>query len=286
MKDPDLVSVGMPVRNGGKYLELALDSILAQDYKNLEIIISDNESNDKTADIVKKYQRLDSRIIYHRQNKMVPAFENFMSVLDSARGQYFMWAAHDDIRSTNYISKLMVALEKDEDLILSFGDLYVSDKVGEKGNSQEYTFDNSHSRQIIRMWKTANMQCFHIYGLWRTSLLKRIKIHHCTWLPDMPVMVAAASIGGFKYIPGPWFSYFEVQKNHQERAEYQDSRANFNRASGVMELIASSFFTTSSATNYFSGLLASCFVALKQMRMTFGYLTRRINSYMRISGSN
>ncbi len=51
------VSIGLPVYNGEKYLEEALDSILAQTYKDFEIIISDNASNDKTQDICLKYAR-------------------------------------------------------------------------------------------------------------------------------------------------------------------------------------------------------------------------------------
>lgn len=276
MTESALVSVGMPIRNGGKHLELALKSILEQDYENLEIIVSDNDSNDDTADIVKNYAQQDPRITYYKHEHMVPAFDNFMSVRSHAQGQYFMWAAHDDIRSPDYISKLMATLESDGDLILAFGDLYVSDTPGEKGNIKNYTFDNSRHGQLARMWKTANMQCFHIYGLWRTSLLEKIKIHHCTWWPDMPVMVAAASIGGFKYVPGPWFSYYEVQKDHRERAQYQDARSNFNRATGIMELIRSAFLTVASVSGLVTGLMGAAFVASKQMQMTLEFISRRI----------
>ena len=286
MAEPALVSIGMPIRNGGKYLELALKSILAQDYSNLEIIVSDNDSSDDTADIVKNYARQDSRITYYKHQNMVPAFDNFTSVLGRAQGQYFMWAAHDDIRSPDYISSLMTAHEKDSGLALAFGDLYVSGTPGDKGQVNKYIFDNNNHKPLTRMWKTANMQCFHIYGLWRTSLLEKIKIHHCTWWPDMPILLAAASVGGFKYVPGPWFSYYEVQKDHQERAEYQDARKNFNRVSGVLELIASSFLTVSSVSGILMGVIGAAFVASKQIQMTIGYIVRRITRNARASRSN
>ena len=61
-----LVSIGVPVYNGEKGLALALDSLLCQNYKNLEIIISDNCSTDNTSDICKQYASKDSRITYYR----------------------------------------------------------------------------------------------------------------------------------------------------------------------------------------------------------------------------
>ena len=71
-----LVSIGMPVFNGMSgslknkiNLHRSLQSILQQSYKNLEIIISDNCSNDETANIIKKYLKKDKRIIFYKQKK-------------------------------------------------------------------------------------------------------------------------------------------------------------------------------------------------------------------------
>ena len=71
-----LVSIGMPIFNGMRSnlkkninLEKSLQSILKQSYKNLEIIISDNCSNDETINIIKKYLKKDKRIIFFKQKK-------------------------------------------------------------------------------------------------------------------------------------------------------------------------------------------------------------------------
>ena len=56
------VSIGVPVYNGEKYLAQALDSLLAQSFKDFEIVISDNASNDRTAEICQAYQNKDGRI--------------------------------------------------------------------------------------------------------------------------------------------------------------------------------------------------------------------------------
>lgn len=97
------VSIGMPVYNGANYIREALDSLLAQTFADFELIISDNASTDKTAQICKEYADRDNRIIYFTQYHNIGAVANFQFVLNSARSALFMWAAHDDKWSKNYL---------------------------------------------------------------------------------------------------------------------------------------------------------------------------------------
>jgi cellulose synthase/poly-beta-1,6-N-acetylglucosamine synthase-like glycosyltransferase len=64
---PPLVSIGLPVYNGERFLAQALDSLLGQTLGDLEIIVSDNASTDRTAEICKDYAARDARIRYIRQ---------------------------------------------------------------------------------------------------------------------------------------------------------------------------------------------------------------------------
>lgn len=112
MQEPRMVSVGMPVHNGGEFIEAALSSLLAQDYPNLEIIISDNASTDSTLSVCAMLAGSDQRVrILSNSHNMGPS-HNFRRVLELARGDYFMWAAHDDTWSDNYVSSLVDTLEK------------------------------------------------------------------------------------------------------------------------------------------------------------------------------
>ena len=91
-----LVTIGMPIRNGDPYFELALESVLAQDYPNLEIVVSDNGSTDGTSGILARVAALDPRIrLPSVQDSQ--RFKNFEWVLRQARGRYFMWVADDDL---------------------------------------------------------------------------------------------------------------------------------------------------------------------------------------------
>jgi len=92
-----LVSVGIPTYNRPDGLERTLQQISIQTYKNLEIIISDNCSeNPDVKKIALKFCSNDSRVQYFRQETNIGAGNNFKVVLEKAKGEYFMWAADDD----------------------------------------------------------------------------------------------------------------------------------------------------------------------------------------------
>jgi len=110
-----VVSIGLPVCNGEVTLEAAIKSLLQQSFSNFELIISDNASTDETMSICKKYAEADSRIRYVRQSENFGPVRNFQFVLDSAAGEYFMWAAADDIRSVGYIKKCLTVLKENRD---------------------------------------------------------------------------------------------------------------------------------------------------------------------------
>lgn len=105
-----LVSIGLPVYNGARYLRSALDSLVAQDYADFEIIISDNASEDETEAICRDYAARDARIRYHRAEQNMGPVWNAVRVYELARGEYFMMAAHDDLRHPQYLSRCVAEL--------------------------------------------------------------------------------------------------------------------------------------------------------------------------------
>jgi glycosyltransferase involved in cell wall biosynthesis len=76
---------------------------LNQSFKDFEIIISDNCSSDETEDICHSYLKLDSRIRYIRQKENYGVSHNFNYVLQESVGEFFMWAAHDDLWDRKYL---------------------------------------------------------------------------------------------------------------------------------------------------------------------------------------
>src|SRR4030095_3279504 len=96
MRDPRL-SVGLPVHNGERFIREALDSLLDQDYRDFELIISDNASTDETGRICAEYAIRDSRIRYFRNSQNIGAARNYSRVFELSHGELFKWAAHDDV---------------------------------------------------------------------------------------------------------------------------------------------------------------------------------------------
>jgi glycosyltransferase involved in cell wall biosynthesis len=271
----DLVTIGVPVRDGAESLQLAIDSILAQDYQNIELIISDNCSTDNTPVICQRYADLDDRVIYHRQEIPLSAFDNFNYVLGLARGKYFSWAAHDDWRSPNFISLLAKAFEQNREAVLSFGDLYITDDLAKEGEMQRYLFGNDHLSILGRMYQTAHMQCYHIYGLWRTDDLRRIPFYETTWWPDMPIMMAASYLGKFVYVDGVQFRYKEVEKSNLDRANYQNYRSDVDQWR-VFRLIWTTYKTCLGVSGIRWSLLGAFFVAIKQIKVAAFVIKREV----------
>ena len=108
MEKASILSIGVPVFNGEPYLAQSLETILRQTFTNLEVIVSDNASTDRTGEICRSYAARDKRIRYSRNLTNIGPLPNFRRVLELATGEYFMWAACDDYWSPNYVETLVL----------------------------------------------------------------------------------------------------------------------------------------------------------------------------------
>jgi glycosyltransferase involved in cell wall biosynthesis len=114
-----LVSIGLPVYNGATKVSAAIEGLLAQTYRNIELIISDNCSTDETQKICGEFAVRDKRIKYFRQAENIGAGRNFRFVLEQAQGKYFLWNAGDDTRSPDYVAVNVAFLEAHPDYCAS-----------------------------------------------------------------------------------------------------------------------------------------------------------------------
>ena len=94
-KNP-LVSVIMNCYNGEKYLQRAIDSIIVQTYKNLEIIFWDNASTDSSADIYRNTAEKDARFKYFKSEKNVNLGEARALAVNECTGDYITFLDTDD----------------------------------------------------------------------------------------------------------------------------------------------------------------------------------------------
>ncbi|OGF52103.1 hypothetical protein A3I27_02610 [Candidatus Giovannonibacteria bacterium RIFCSPLOWO2_02_FULL_43_11b] len=179
MENEKLISVGMPVynslRNDESFLRRSLESILTQTYKNLEVIISDNASQDKTGDILKKYALIDSRIKYFRQENNVGAVKNFSFVINEAKGEYFMLASDDDFWERDFIKKLSEVLDANSSYSVAMSHYYSFSKT-DLNDKELRTHDYTHMSYIENYRKTilGKTNPIFMYGLYRTLYFKKL----------------------------------------------------------------------------------------------------------------
>ncbi len=107
-----LVTIGLPVYNGASTVERAIDSLLAQDFKDFELVISDDCSSDQTPELCERYAARDSRIHFSRNARNLGAHANLHRVVDLARGKYFLYASQDDIWVDRFLSCMVDALRR------------------------------------------------------------------------------------------------------------------------------------------------------------------------------
>lgn len=204
MTEP-LVSIALPVRNGAAGLEDALASLAGQSFRDLEIIVSDNASTDDTAAILARWQAQEPRLRVIRQPQVIPMMANFAAVLAATRGRYVAFAAHDDTRAPDFIAGLLPALQEDDRIVLSFGDVLEITETGQHRPVQNFESRGLSPAQRLR--RTAREQCYHFYGVWRGDVLRRLPMVDIPWWPDLPVMLAGAALGPFRHVPGVLFTY-------------------------------------------------------------------------------
>ncbi len=169
------VTIGMPVYNGAQFLEETLQSILAQTFTDFELIISDNASTDATADICKRYAAADSRIRYIAQESNIGAAPNYNFVLKEAHGEYFKWAAHDDLCLPAFIERCVSAMDADAQIVLAYPIVtHIDDhgKIIEVYDSRFHLMDDSPVQRLKGVFG-APPKCSPIFGLIRTDVLRK-----------------------------------------------------------------------------------------------------------------
>jgi glycosyltransferase involved in cell wall biosynthesis len=117
-----ILSIGLPIYNGEKFIKKRIESILNQTFKDFELIISDNASTDNTQMICEACLKKDKRIRYIRQEENMGPAWNFNFILDKAATKYFVMAAGDDIWSKEFLEKNIEFLEKNIEFVGSIGE--------------------------------------------------------------------------------------------------------------------------------------------------------------------
>ena len=171
-----LVSIGVPVYNEDRFLEESLLSLSSQNYANLEIIISDNASTDRTGDICREFANRDPRISYSRLEKNRGVTENFRRVFDLSQGKYFMWASGHDLWSSDLILKCVEMLETMPKAIIAYGSSGWIDASGTRMDRETGWVDTRGMSAVARFFAVFWGNMHPILGVIRAEALRKARL--------------------------------------------------------------------------------------------------------------
>ena len=212
-----LVSVVIPVYNGERFISQAIDSVLCQTYKNIEIIVVDDGSTDNTLQILETYKHLDNvTAIFHEGcvNKGVSSSRQLG--VKSATGEYIAFLDADDIFMPRKTEIQVALLTKDPGAVLchsaiepicedgTLGDgsaFYLSDKI--------YSYVYSKEKYFMKLNRICNSTC-----LVRSSPLKEIEfaVRQLFQFEDWLLWVMLNDKGKFIYTPNRLVRYTYSKK--------------------------------------------------------------------------
>lgn len=220
--DKRLVTIGLPVHNGARFLERSLSCLLAQTYEPLEIVASDNASTDDTWPILTSFAERDQRIRLLRQDRFLGVFEHYETVLASARGERFAFGAVDDQWAPTFVESLVAELDRRPEAVAAMSAIAHEWWDGRAGEPVRFTGrdDPRTVGSLGRAWRQAGGRVpyfQYFYALYPTSFARRA-------FRGVPSTVSSDGLFAIQLaLAGPWGYVDEVlTTRHVREIEWQD----------------------------------------------------------------
>jgi glycosyltransferase involved in cell wall biosynthesis len=207
------VSIGIPVYNGELYIRQAIESVLAQTFRDLELIVSDNASTDSTAEIMREYAARDPRVRYSRNRVNIGAARNYKVCLELATGEYFRWLAADDFIAPALIQRGIETLDANPQAVLAYSPSQAVDEAGRalpmrSGGSIDYASQADVATRYRLFREERDLRHGHrawpmlyIFGLMRTADLQSTSQMPSFINSDSTVVLEMLLRGRFAAIP-------------------------------------------------------------------------------------
>ena len=198
-----LVSVGVPVYNAERFLACALESLLNQSLSDIEVIISDNASTDRTRAICDDFLRRDRRVRYVRQETNVGIPRNWNALVPLARGEFFKWASANDYCASSMLTQCVDVMQADPRVVLCYGQTAFVDEADQP--LRVYTGDidvteGSPSERFLRVCTELLLNSAQS-GVIRLETLRRTSLARHYPSGDMTLTEELALHGNIRVLP-------------------------------------------------------------------------------------
>lgn len=210
------VSIGLPVFNGAAYLRATLDSLLAQTFTDFELVISDNASTDGTDEICREYAARDKRIRYLRNRENLGAAANYNRVFHLSSGEYFKWAAADDLCAPEFLERCVEVLDQEASVVLCYPRAKAIDERGNVLREYPAKPNAASTKPQERFYEFVCVPhpCVAVFGLIRANALRRTQLIGNFASADRPLLGELSLLGRFFEIQEFLFFY----RNHPKQS--------------------------------------------------------------------
>ena len=173
-----LITVGVPVYNGERYLARTLDSLLNQTVRDFIVLVGDNASTDRTAAIVESYAARDSRVRHVRHPRNLGAAANYTRLCQMAETEFFRWSAGDDCSEPRFLEVCLEGLQRDPEAVLVYPRIMMIDAEDQRLGEYEEGLHLPHARPSDRFFTLLqNIRlCNALYGVGRTAVFRRTRL--------------------------------------------------------------------------------------------------------------
>jgi len=213
-----LLTIGLPVFNGERYLERALDTLLGQTWADFELLVFDNASTDRTRDICLDRAAKDRRVRYTRHERNLGAAENYNRVFRAAGGRYFKWATHDDEYAPEFVERCIDVLQREPAAVLCYAPAVFIDERGEEIGRErpepDYTSPRAHDRFHAWMFEKSDGWCHPIMGVIRSEILARTPLIGKYTASDRVLIAELALRGAMRRLP----DHLYYRRDHPDRS--------------------------------------------------------------------
>jgi glycosyltransferase involved in cell wall biosynthesis len=229
------VAIGMPVYNSERYLEQAIESLLAQTYGDFELILCDNASTDETRDICERYARQDRRVRYHRNHANIGMNPNFNRVFRLSDSRYFKWSTADDYWAPEMVADGVEALERNGSVVLAYPRAVLVDADGREQTryEDELNLMQDDPAERFRFLLLRMELCNHHLGVLRSSAIRRTRLFAPHTGADVCFLAEMSLYGKFQEIPKyQFFRRFHEDSSSWKRSDEEHQAGRFYSADG------------------------------------------------------
>jgi glycosyltransferase involved in cell wall biosynthesis len=259
--DNPKVSVCLMTYNGAATVERALTTLLAQTYRDYELIISDDHSTDDTLAICERIARGHRQVRFIRPERNLGAYHNTVFALDRARGKYYVWACQDDWWEPDFLAALVDLLERSPGAICAQGRVR---RVSHDGAivHEVALMGRNHPARQTRLQLAASILAIYdrerrskvkntifrnsifMHGVWdRAAFAAALKAHREIFTNERQILCQLALAGEFLYVDRVLFhkTYYRrilLRNRYPSSDSMVQRKADTNRWRELMETLA------------------------------------------------